>query len=94
MHDVYIADYAIVTQFDDGATQWTERYWRPSCSAAQPSVVVGMLNALNSKTLIRNSQLFYCWIFLEAVRLPSRLSADQSKHQCGRQMAARFSHLP
>ncbi len=47
MHDVYIADYAIVTQFDDGATPWPERGWRPSCSASQPSVVVGMLDALN-----------------------------------------------
>jgi protein-L-isoaspartate O-methyltransferase len=47
MHDVDVADYAIVTQFDDGATQWPERGWRPSCSASQPSVVVGMLDALN-----------------------------------------------
>jgi protein-L-isoaspartate O-methyltransferase len=47
MRDVYIADYAIVTQFDDGATPWPERGWRPSCSASQPSVVVGMLDALN-----------------------------------------------
>jgi hypothetical protein len=43
MRDVYLADYAIVTQFDDGATPWPERGWRPSCSASQPSVVVGML---------------------------------------------------
>lgn len=46
MRDVYIADYAIVTQFDDGATPWPERGWRSSCSASQPSVVVGMLDAL------------------------------------------------
>jgi protein-L-isoaspartate O-methyltransferase len=46
MHDVYVADHAIVTQFDDGATRWPERGWRPSCSASQPSVVVGMLEAL------------------------------------------------
>ncbi|MGH3803035.1 MAG: methyltransferase domain-containing protein [Pseudonocardiaceae bacterium] len=47
MHDVYRADYAVVTQFDDGATRWPDRGWRPSCSASQPSVVVGMLEALN-----------------------------------------------
>lgn len=46
MHNVYAADRAIVTQFDDGATQWPDRGWRPSCSASQPSVVVGMLEAL------------------------------------------------
>jgi protein-L-isoaspartate(D-aspartate) O-methyltransferase len=46
MHDVYVADHAIVTQFDDGATPWPERGWRPSCSASQPSVVAGMLDAL------------------------------------------------
>ncbi len=28
MHDVYVADHAIVTQFDDGATQWPDRGWR------------------------------------------------------------------
>jgi protein-L-isoaspartate O-methyltransferase len=47
MYDVYAADHAIVTQFDDGATPWPERGWRPSCSASQPSVVAGMLEALN-----------------------------------------------
>lgn len=41
IHDVYGADYAIVTQFDDGATRWPERGWRPSCSASQPSVCDG-----------------------------------------------------
>ena len=46
MHNVYGVDNAIVTQFDDGATPWPERGWRPSCSASQPSVVVGMLEAL------------------------------------------------
>ena len=46
MHNVYGIDNAIVTQFDDGATPWPERGWRPSCSASQPSVVVGMLEAL------------------------------------------------
>lgn len=47
MRDVYAADHAIVTQFDDGATQWPDRGWRPSCSASQPSVVAGMLDALD-----------------------------------------------
>lgn len=47
MRGVYNADYAIVTQFDDGATQWPDRGWRPSCSASQPSVVAGMLTALD-----------------------------------------------
>jgi protein-L-isoaspartate O-methyltransferase len=47
MHNVYVADHAIITQFDDGATQWPQRGWRPSCSASQPSVVVGMLEALH-----------------------------------------------
>jgi protein-L-isoaspartate O-methyltransferase len=47
MRDVYACDHAIVTQFDDGATQWPDRGWRPSCSASQPSVVAGMLDALD-----------------------------------------------
>jgi protein-L-isoaspartate O-methyltransferase len=47
MHHVYAADHAIVTQFDDGATSWPDRGWRPSCSASQPSVVAGMLEALD-----------------------------------------------
>jgi protein-L-isoaspartate(D-aspartate) O-methyltransferase len=47
MHAVYAGDHAIVTQFDDGATQWPNRGWRPSCSASQPSVVAGMLEALD-----------------------------------------------
>ena len=47
MRAVYVGDHAIVTQFDDGATQWPDRSWRPSCSASQPSVVAGMLEALD-----------------------------------------------
>lgn len=47
MHYVYAADHAIITQFDDGATRWPEQGWRPSCSASQPTVVVGMLDALD-----------------------------------------------
>ncbi|MGH3936730.1 MAG: methyltransferase domain-containing protein [Pseudonocardiaceae bacterium] len=47
MRYVYAADHAIITQFDDGATPWPEQGWRPSCSASQPAVVVGMLDALD-----------------------------------------------
>jgi protein-L-isoaspartate O-methyltransferase len=47
MQDVYTGNHAIVTQFDDGATSWPDRGWRPSCSASQPSVVAGMLEVLD-----------------------------------------------
>lgn len=47
IRDVYVGDHAIVTQFDDGATCWPEPGWRPSCSASAPSVVAGMLAALD-----------------------------------------------
>lgn len=36
----------IVTQFDDGDTEWPSVGARPSCSASMPSAVVGMLDAL------------------------------------------------
>jgi protein-L-isoaspartate(D-aspartate) O-methyltransferase len=47
MRAVYAGDHAIVTQFNDGATSWPEPGWRPSCSSSQPSVVAGMLAALD-----------------------------------------------
>ncbi len=40
---------AIVTQFDDGATEWPEVGDRPTCSASMPSVVLGMLAELNAR---------------------------------------------
>ena len=49
MHDVYTGDHAIVTQFDDGATSWPDPGWCPSCSASAPSVVAGMLTALDAR---------------------------------------------
>ncbi|SDP76145.1 Protein-L-isoaspartate O-methyltransferase [Actinopolyspora xinjiangensis] len=39
----------IVTQFDDGATEWPEVGDRPTCSASMPSVVVGMLAELDAR---------------------------------------------
>jgi protein-L-isoaspartate(D-aspartate) O-methyltransferase len=47
MSAVYGSDHPVVTQFDDGATTWPEIGLRPSCSASQPSVVTGMLAALD-----------------------------------------------
>ncbi|WP_232376397.1 methyltransferase domain-containing protein [Amycolatopsis aidingensis] len=41
------ANRVIVTQFDDGATEWPEVGDRPTCSASMPSVVVGMLTELD-----------------------------------------------
>ncbi len=40
---------AIVTQFDDGRTQWPDVGEIPTCSASMPSTVVGMLHHLNVK---------------------------------------------
>lgn len=40
------ADRPLVTQFDDGATAWPEIGHRPTSSASMPSVVAGMLRAL------------------------------------------------
>ncbi|WAL67165.1 methyltransferase domain-containing protein [Amycolatopsis cynarae] len=40
-------DVVIATQFDDGATLWPAIGKRPTCSASQPSVVVGMLAELD-----------------------------------------------
>ncbi|WP_246257152.1 methyltransferase domain-containing protein [Amycolatopsis anabasis] len=37
----------IVTQFDDGATEWPDVGTRPTCSASMPSAVLGMLSELN-----------------------------------------------
>jgi protein-L-isoaspartate(D-aspartate) O-methyltransferase len=39
-------DEAIVTQFDDGRTEWPDAGDRPTCSASMPSVVAGMVDAL------------------------------------------------
>ncbi|MCP2164846.1 methyltransferase domain-containing protein [Goodfellowiella coeruleoviolacea] len=41
------SDRPIVTQYDDGATVWPAVGYLPTCSASQPSVVVGMLDALD-----------------------------------------------
>jgi protein-L-isoaspartate(D-aspartate) O-methyltransferase len=40
---------AIVTQFDDGRTQWPDVGEIPTCSASMPSTVVGMLDYLDVK---------------------------------------------
>ncbi|WP_051791578.1 hypothetical protein [Amycolatopsis jejuensis] len=40
------SDRSIVTQFDDGRTPWPDVDDRPTSSASQPSVVLGMLDAL------------------------------------------------
>ncbi|WP_431874533.1 methyltransferase domain-containing protein [Amycolatopsis sacchari] len=40
---------SVVTQFDDGWTLWPEVGAIPTCSASAPSVVVGMLDALDVK---------------------------------------------
>jgi protein-L-isoaspartate O-methyltransferase len=41
------ADRTIVTQYDDGRTTWPSAGDLPTCSASQPSVVVGMLEELD-----------------------------------------------
>lgn len=46
MRAVY-SNSAIVTQFDDGRTQWPEVGEIPTCSASMPSTVVGMLDHLD-----------------------------------------------
>ena len=48
MRAVY-SNSAIVTQFDDGRTQWPEVGEIPTCSASMPSTVVGMLDHLDVK---------------------------------------------
>lgn len=40
------SDRPLVTQFDDGATGWPESGHRPTSSASEPTVVAGMLRAL------------------------------------------------
>lgn len=40
------SDRPLVTQFDDGRTVWPEVGYRPTSSASMPSVVAGMLRAL------------------------------------------------
>ncbi|MCU1682471.1 MAG: pcm2 [Amycolatopsis sp.] len=46
MGNVY-SDRVIVTQWDDGRTEWPAVGSRPTCSASMPSVVVGMLAELD-----------------------------------------------
>jgi protein-L-isoaspartate(D-aspartate) O-methyltransferase len=41
------SDRVIVTQFDDGASTWPRVGRRPSCSCSMPSLVAGMLDALD-----------------------------------------------
>jgi protein-L-isoaspartate O-methyltransferase len=41
------SDTALVTQFDDGDTAWPDVGYRPTSSASMPSVVAGMLRALD-----------------------------------------------
>ncbi|WP_253778893.1 methyltransferase domain-containing protein [Goodfellowiella coeruleoviolacea] len=41
------SDRAIITQWDDGATVWPDTGAHATCSASQPSVVAGMLDALD-----------------------------------------------
>lgn len=41
------SDRVIVTQFDDGMTTWPRVGRRPSCSCSMPSLVAGMLGALD-----------------------------------------------
>ncbi|CAM2800437.1 methyltransferase domain-containing protein [Saccharomonospora xinjiangensis] len=43
------ADRPLVTQFDDGAIAWPEIGKRPTSSASMPSVVAGMLRALEPR---------------------------------------------
>ncbi|HWE90688.1 MAG TPA: methyltransferase domain-containing protein [Pseudonocardiaceae bacterium] len=45
--DAVYSDRVIVTQFDDGATEWPNIGHRPTCSASMPSAVVGMLDVLD-----------------------------------------------
>jgi protein-L-isoaspartate O-methyltransferase len=47
-HAVY-TDQSIVTQYDDGRAQWPDAGDLPTCSASQPSVVLGMLGELHVK---------------------------------------------
>ncbi len=43
------SDSALVTQFDDGRTQWPDVGEIPTCSASMPSTVAGMLDHLDVK---------------------------------------------
>jgi protein-L-isoaspartate O-methyltransferase len=43
---IVYSDRALVTQFDDGATRWPQVGYRPTSSISMPSVVAGMLRAL------------------------------------------------
>lgn len=43
---IVYSDRALVTQFDDGTTSWPRAGYRPTSSASMPSVVAGMLRAL------------------------------------------------
>jgi protein-L-isoaspartate O-methyltransferase len=42
------SDRVVVTQFDDGHTEWPDAGRRPTCSASMPSAVAGMLAELNA----------------------------------------------
>ncbi|MDQ3404490.1 MAG: methyltransferase domain-containing protein [Actinomycetota bacterium] len=44
---VVYSDTPVVTQFDDGKTVWPEVGYRPTSSGSMPSVVAGMLRALD-----------------------------------------------
>lgn len=45
--DAVYSNHVIVTQFDDGATEWPEVDYRPSCSSSMPSAMLGMLDLLD-----------------------------------------------
>lgn len=44
---IVYSNRALVTQFDDGETVWPDIGYRPTSSASMPSVVAGMLRALD-----------------------------------------------
>lgn len=44
---IVYSNCALVTQFDDGETVWPDIGYRPTSSASMPSVVAGMLRALD-----------------------------------------------
>ena len=46
---VVYSNRALVTQFDDGATAWPDIGHRPSSSSSMPSVVAGMIRALEPR---------------------------------------------
>ena len=47
---VVYSDRSVVTQFDDGRTEWPAVGRRPTCSASMPSVVGAMLDTLGTTT--------------------------------------------